>query len=126
MRLFIIICIIFSSSFSYAQTPTGYDKATQLYTQVIQGERKFDSLSPAEQQQVLTVQQLFVSSCGNLRGKCRDTCEAANELKSAADDLSNCAKRHDYTNDCRSRYRDTKDKFEQYENAVSDASGDCS
>ena len=52
--------------------------------------------------------------------------EAANELRSAADDLSGCAKRHDYTNDCRSRYRETKYKFEQYESAVSEASGDCS
>jgi hypothetical protein len=73
-----------------------------------------------------TIEQSLVHSCGNLHGKCKDVCEAANELKSAADDLSNCAKKHDYSNDCRNRYRDTKDKFEQYENAVSDASDDCS
>lgn len=34
----------------------------------------------------------MINSCGNLHGKCEVVCNAANELESAADDLSSCAK----------------------------------
>ena len=126
MRNYLILFTLFSSFLANAQTPTEFDKAAQIYSQVAGGERKFETLTPAEKQQFFNVQLLLSNSCGKLHGKCKDVCEAENELKNAADDLSSCAKRHDYTNDCRRRYRDTKDKFEQYENAVSEASGDCS
>lgn len=126
MRIFITICLLLSYSLLSAQSLSDFEKAAKLHSQVISGERKFESLTPNEQQQVLAVQQLFINSCGDLHGKCKDVCEAANELKSAADDLSNCAKRHDYSNDCRSKFRETKYKFESYESAVSDATGDCS
>ena len=92
----------------------------------MEGKRKFESLSNVEQEQVLIFMQQFDKSCGHLKGKCKDVFEAANGLKSAVDDLSSCAKRHDYSNDCRRLYRDTKDKFESYEDAVSEASGECS
>ena len=126
MRILIISFFTFTIFSSFAQNKIDYDGASKLYTQVIRGERKFEDLSPNEKQQVLTIQQLTINSCGNLHGKCEVVCNAATELESAADNLSNCAKKHDYTNDCRRRYRDVKDKFEEYENAVSEASDDCS
>jgi hypothetical protein len=125
-RIFIVYFLVFSSGITIAQTPMEFKKAAQIYSQIVRGERKFETLSPSEKQQVLSVQHLFSNSCGNLYGKCNVVCEAANELKNAADDLSSCANRHDYSEDCLSHYRETKDKFEQYESAVSDASGDCS
>lgn len=126
MRILIISFFTFTIFSAFAQNKIDYDSASKLYTQVIRGERKFEDLSPNEKQQVLTIQRLTINSCGNLHGKCEVVCNAANELESAADDLSSCAKKHDYTNDCRGRYRDVKDKFEEYENAVSEASDDCS
>jgi uncharacterized coiled-coil DUF342 family protein len=126
MRIFITVCLFFSCTLLNAQSPSGFEKAAKLHSQVVSGERKFESLTPNEQQQVLSIQQLFTNSCGKLYGKCKEVCEAANELKNAADDLSSCAKRHDYSNDCRSKFRETKYKFEEYESAVSDASSDCS
>ncbi|BEV07752.1 hypothetical protein [Methylophilus sp. DW102] len=126
MRSLITIFLLLSCSLLNAQSLSDFEKAAKLHSQVVSGERKFENLTPNEQQQVLSIQQLFANSCGKLHGKCKDVCEAANELKSAADDLSNCAKRHDYSNDCRSKFRETKYKFETYESAVSDASGDCS
>lgn len=126
MRIFTTICLLLSCTLLNAQSPSDFEKAVKIHSQVVSGERKFESLTPNEQQQVLSIQQLFTNSCGELNGKCKDVCEAANELKSAADDLSNCAKRHDYSNDCRRKFRETKYKFESYESAVSDASSDCS
>lgn len=126
MRILIISFFTFTIFSAFAQNNIDYDSASKLYTQITRGERKFEDLSPNEKQQVIAIQQLLANSCGSLHGKCRDVCEAANELKSAADDLSVCAKRHDYSDDCSNRYRDVKDKFEDYEDAVSEASDDCS
>ena len=126
MRIFLSIFILLISFFATAQSPTDFEKASKLYSQVIRGERKFENLSANEKLQILTIQQVMSNSCSNTRGKCREACEAANELQSAADDLSRCAKNHDFTDDCDRRFLDTKDKFENYENAVSDTSGNCS
>ena len=126
MRILITIYLLLGCTLLNAQSPSDFEKASKLYSQVVSGERKFESLTQNEQQQVLSIQQLFTNSCGNLHGKCKDVCEAADELKNAADNLSRCAKRHDYSNDCGSKFRETKYKFEEYENAVSDASSDCS
>lgn len=125
-RILLILCMLLGYTFLYAQIPLNLEKAAKLHSQVVSGERNFESLTLSEQRQVLSIQELFANSCGKLRGKCKSACEAANELKSAADDLSNCAKKHDYSNDCRRKFRDTKDKFDSYESAVSDASNSCS
>lgn len=108
------------------QTPNSSDKQIQLYMQVMRGERAFDSLTQAEKSKVISLQRLMASSCGNLNGKCQEVCEAANQLRDAANDLARCASKHDYGNDCRRKFRDTRDAFDQYESSVSSASGDCS
>ena len=127
MRIIVslFLWVIFSAA-SAQQAPNTYDKQIQLYRQVTRGERSFDSLTPAEKAQVLAVQRLMANSCNNLKGKCREVCEAANQLKDAANDLARCANKHDYDDDCRRKFRDTRDAFDQYESSVSNASGDCS
>lgn len=57
------------------------------------------------------------------------TCEAVEEarqrLESVANDLLDCARRRDYSDDCASEVNDVQDTGDSYESAVSDASGDC-
>lgn len=127
MRIIVtfFLLVVFSVAFA-KQAPNSYDKQIQLYMQVMRGERSVDSLTPAEKAQVISVQRLMANSCGNLKGKCQEVCEAANQLKDAANDLAHCANRHDYGDDCRRKFRDTRDSFDQYESSVSNASGDCS
>lgn len=65
------------------------------------------------------------TSCYGLHGKCSNVCDAANKLESAANDLARCARIHDFNDDCRRRYKDVRDTHSTYENAISDADGDC-
>ena len=125
ITLSFILLLVFSAAIAQ-QAENNYDKQIQLYNKVIRGERSFDSLTPSEKAQVISMQRLMTNSCGKLHGKCRAACDAANQLKDAANDLARCANRHDYSDDCRRRFRDTRDAFDQYESSVSDASGDCS
>lgn len=63
--------------------------------------------------------------CSSNSDKCRAVCEANNNLKSAADDLSRCAAQHDYSDSCDSQFTDARDAHDELESAVSDADDDC-
>ncbi len=125
----IIVAIFLWAAFCTAsaqQVLSSDDKQIQLYMQVMRGERSFDTLTPAEKIQVISVQRLMANSCSKLKGKCLEVCKAANQLKDAANDLAQCASKHEYSDDCRRKFRDTRDAFDHYESSVSNASGDCS
>lgn len=107
------------------EQPTSPPDPYKLYMQVVRGERQFESLSRAEQQQVLAVQRAMVRSCNHESEQCQEACEAANSLQDAAEDLARCAARHDLSNDCQRKFRDTKSAFEQYEYAVGRIEGRC-
>lgn len=64
-------------------------------------------------------------TCQSNSHKCQAACEAANQLQSAADDLSRCAQSHDYSDDCSSKFSDVRDASDEYESAVQEAAGDC-
>ncbi|GIZ54064.1 hypothetical protein NCCP691_40780 [Noviherbaspirillum aridicola] len=65
-------------------------------------------------------------SCGRLSDECRAVCEAANALSDSASDLGRCAGRHDYSEDCRRRFRGVRQAFTEYESLVSETNGECS
>jgi hypothetical protein len=118
------IADLFTVSSVFAQQPQS--EAFAIYQQVISGAIKFDALTPQQKQQVMAIHALSArTSCGDYRGKCADACEAANKLASAASDLERCAKRHNLSDDCSRRFKETKYAFSDYESAISEASGDC-
>ena len=126
MRLLwiILLCLCFPIA-SAQQTQKSSDQLLQLYKEVASGQRAIDSLSQEDRQQVLLLHNMMARSCGRLHGKCLAVCEAANSLETAANDLAHCARRHDFSNDCHSRARDVRDAADEYESAVSEASGGC-
>lgn len=107
-----------------------YNKALQLYLQVLRGEKKLADLTPQEQQQVLIMHRVM-SRGGDDSGssECRDARErarsAAEDLASRAGRLKSCAENTDYSDDCSSEFRRVKSAFSDYESAVSEVSSDC-
>lgn len=63
--------------------------------------------------------------CGSGSDECASVCEAAEALESAADDLTNCARRRDLADDCWRQFRDVRSAHSDYESAVSDTGGEC-
>lgn len=64
-------------------------------------------------------------TCHTGSKKCNDACRKANELQQAAQDLADCAARHDLTDDCSAQARDARDAADAYEEAVTGAEDDC-
>jgi hypothetical protein len=64
-------------------------------------------------------------ACHTGSKKCNDVCNKATDLQEAAEELARCAARHDLTDDCSSQTRDTRDAADAYEDAVTNAEGDC-
>lgn len=100
-------------------------QAATIYQQVMSGQRSIESLSPNERASVLMMARLLHSSCSSNSQKCQSVCDAAEQLESAAKDLAHCAANHDFSDDCDMKFRDTRDAHDEYENAVSEAAGDC-
>jgi hypothetical protein len=126
MRLLTFILLLsFFANASAQDLRMTEDNPLQLYNDVLSGRRSATSLTPEEKQQVLLMHDVFARSCGRKAGKCQAVCEAANDLEDAAKNLAQCARRHDFSNDCHSRSRDVRSAADNYESAVSDAAGDC-
>ena len=106
-----------------------YQKAFQLYLQVLRGEKKIQSLTPEERRQVIIIHRIISSSREQGSEECREAKEraraAAEELADYARKLKNCAESYDFSDDCYTEFRRTKDAFEDYESAVSDVSSEC-
>ncbi|MGH8770933.1 MAG: hypothetical protein ACREV2_07080, partial [Burkholderiales bacterium] len=78
--------MFFVADIPFAQTPN-CDQDLKLYMEVPRGERKFESLSPLGQQRVRAIHQLANQDrCDQKQPISRKACEAANALKSAAED----------------------------------------
>jgi hypothetical protein len=127
MRLFLMCALMLCASFTFggSTVPPDSRRAFQIYSDVLSGKRKFDSLSQDEKIMVVQVMEAVRRSCSNLSEQCEAACEAANQLQNAAEDLVACAKRHDLTNDCSRQFRDVRSEHDTYESAVSAAGGDC-
>lgn len=103
--------------------------STELIESVISGRRSYDALNQEGQaclRWYLAVQR-GASRCGQTVPKyCRELCESAEQLQSAADDLARCAGRNVPSDDCSRQYRSVRDAFNEHEIAVSERGADCS
>lgn len=98
----------------------------RLYLEIAAGKRSLDSLSVSDRQQIITMHSILSrGSCGNYSGRCAEACESKKRLEEAANDLAVCAKQASLSEDCSRKFRYTKDAFFEYENAISDVSGEC-
>ena len=127
--LFVIVIYISISSIGNSQN-FDYKKAYQLYLQVLNGEKKFENLTTEEQEQVLIIRRIIANSSDDSGSEeCRDAKEharsAADELAHYAKRLKGCAENYDFSDDCSSEFRRTKNAFGEYESAVSDISSEC-
>jgi hypothetical protein len=77
------------------------------------------------QRELIRQHMARIHSCYSNSDKCRTVCERANELEGAAESLMHCAANHDYEDDCSSRAHSARDAANEYEEAVSEAGGDC-
>ena len=127
--LFVFVSLLGSYSICFSQD-FNYQKNYQLYQQVVHGEKKLENLTPEERKQVVIMHRVLSSSSDDEGSEeCRDAKERA---RSAADELAHCAKRlkscaenHDFSDDCYTEYRKTKNAFDEYETAVSEVSSEC-
>ena len=115
--------ICFSQDFNY-------QKAYQLYQQVVRGEKKLENLTSEERRQVMIIHRALSSSSDDEGSEdCREAKEsarsAADELAYYAKKLKSCAENYDFSDDCYTEYRRTKNAFDDYESAVSDVSSEC-
>lgn len=117
------LCFI-ASALAQDHGDTG-DSALQVYSDLLNGKRSPKSLTAEERQQVLAIHGMLARSCSRLEGQCRAVCEAANDLEDAANDLAQCARKHDFGDDCGRSFREVRDASDDYESAVSEASGKC-
>lgn len=131
MRILVLsIFLTFASSVIVNAQSPNYDQALKLYLQVINGQKKMQELSPEQQHQVIIIHRIISkTSDGNTSSECQD---ARDRARSAADDLAtyarrlkSCAENHDYSDDCSSEYRRTKNAYRDYETAVSEVSSHC-
>lgn len=76
-------------------------------------------------QRYLSRHKVAAYACHTGSKKCNDACRKANELQQAAQDLADCAARHDLTDDCSAQARDARDAADAYEEAVTGAEDDC-
>ena len=128
------ILVAFTVTFSLLclSVPCNADSnaALQLYQQVISGQKKLDSLSPEQQQQVMMVHGIVSrSSCDGCSDECRDAKEQAesyrDDLESYTKRLYRCVDGNDLTDDCYSEFRRVKSAHSDFESAVSDVGSYC-
>ncbi|MFX0115215.1 MAG: hypothetical protein ACFFB3_11770 [Candidatus Hodarchaeota archaeon] len=87
-------------------------------------------MSPEERRQVIIMHRLLSSSSDE--GEAEECREAKERARSAADELAyyakrlkGCAENYDFSDDCYTEYRRTKNAFDEYESAVSEVSSEC-
>ena len=123
----LLTCQVFPAS-GYSQN-FDYKKAYQLYLQVLRGEKKIENLTPEERKQVIIIHRIMSSSREKGSEECREAKErarsAADELVYYAERLKRCAESYDFSDDCYTEFRRTKNAFEEYESAVSEVSSEC-
>lgn len=64
----IIICIFLVAGASQSYAQTDYQRALNLYQQVIAGQKKLEDLSPEEQRMVIVIHQSLSASDENIEG----------------------------------------------------------
>ena len=121
------ICLLYATNPVAAQD---WNRALRNYQEVIQGKKRLDQLSPAEQREVMTILRAVQSrGSSNDSSSCREAKEraesAANELSDYARKLRNCADAKNFSDDCSTEFRRTRSAFDDYETASSGVLSYC-
>ena len=101
------------------------------YQEIMSGKKRFDQLSPQETKEVMIIyQRQKAQAYGNDKSsECQDALSQAENnasgLANYARRLRNCAETQDYSDDCSSEFRRTKNAFNDYESAVSSVGSYC-
>jgi len=101
------------------------------YQAIVLGEKKYDELTPEEQEEVIRIWQLL-SASGVSEGGSEECQDARSNADIAADDLERrakkllaCARARDFDDDCHSEFRRVKRTQSDYEGAVSEVQSYC-
>lgn len=116
--------MLVAPSVAWAQL-TPDQQRVQMFQEVMQGRRSLQSLSPSDHRLYLQFASLMAPRCPARGEQCEAICDAAAELQSAAEDLAQCARRLDMSNDCSRQFRNVRSAHSDYESAVSDGDGQC-
>jgi hypothetical protein len=122
----LMLLFVFSGSLAAQDIQRGYKN----YQDIINGRKKLEQLSRQEQQEVLLVnKRLQAISNGDKSAECRDAISraesSASELANYARRLRNCAEAQDYSDDCSTEFRRTRNAQSDYESAVSSVGSYC-
>ena len=105
-------------------------RGVRNYQEVMAGRKKIEQLSAEEQREVLLVfRRMKARSAMGKSSECRDAQSraesAASELADRAKKLRSCAEAADFSEDCSSEFRRTKNAHSDYEDAVSAVGSSC-
>jgi hypothetical protein len=100
------------------------------YQEILSGRKKFEQLSPQEQNEVLIIfRRVKARWYSGKSSECRDAADrtgsAAFELSDYARRLINCAEAQDFTDDCSREFRRVRNAYSDYEDAVSAFNSYC-
>ncbi len=116
---------------AFPVTAQDLQRGLRNYQEIMAGRKKLDQLTPQEQQEVLIIFRR-VKAAQDKTGKssaCREAQEraesAASELADRARKLRNCAESQDYSEDCSSEFRRTRNAHSDYESAISSVRSEC-
>jgi hypothetical protein len=106
------------------------NRALRNYNAIMSGTKRFEELSEAEQQEVFMIlRAVSRQPPDQASAECKDAWTeadaAADELESAANDLSRCAKDTDFSDDCSHRFRGVRSAHSDFESAVSEVQSEC-
>jgi hypothetical protein len=101
------------------------------YQEIMAGRMKLEQLSPQQQQEVFLIHRRLEArrqgsnqspDCQDARNRAQS---AAQELADYARRLRSCAESQDFSDDCSSEFRRTKNSHSDYESAVSSVGSYC-
>jgi hypothetical protein len=128
------LCLIVFGALLAVQSANAVDmsnEAFQLYFNVKQGVVSFESLTPAQQRNVIELDMLLSDSSSQSgdSSECRearaDADSTSDELARYARRLLRCASSKDFDDDCSTEFRRVKNAFRDYESASSDFDSYC-
>ena len=129
----VIASVVASAVLSFAPCAQSQDlqRGLRNYQEVIAGRKKIEQLSVEEKREVLIIfRRVKARSNAGKSSECRDAQSraesAASDLADQARRLKSCAESEDYSEDCSSEFRRTKNAHSEYEDAVSAVNGSCS
>ena len=131
MRILLTILLLVGISSWEQASAQDWQRAFRNYQDIIEGKKKLEQLSPQERQEVFNVHRRIQAAEAN-SGASPDCRDARNRAESAASDLADyarrlrsCAEAQNYSDDCSSEFRRTRNAHSDYESAVSSVNSYC-